>query len=293
MDCKTLNISKELTAKLQDVANEKNCMILSFIAPKPFRVSPVNYQYTSIWMSDFYEIENEIEKYKGNLPEKLHLIIHTPWWDVYATTKIAKYLRNLFKEIIVYVPYEAASGWTVLCLSANEIFMDDISNLTPIDPQVYYQNQRVAVWSYKKAITELYKKFKKNTMQEVPPPYTQMCSKLDPVILEEMNKIEMEAIMNAVGLLKTHMNKEAEWKKVIDIAFSLAMPDTTHDHIIDKKEAEKIWLNIKWANDDSDTFDTYKRLVKSLFEIEDVSNHVIISFIPNNIKKWQQKKEEK
>jgi hypothetical protein len=44
--------------------------------------------------------------------------------------------------------------------------------------------------------------FEKSTSAEVPPPYSNMCDKLDPVIKEEFEKTETESILNAVSLLK-------------------------------------------------------------------------------------------
>jgi len=276
---KSAHLEKDLPidSLLQNIANEDNCMILSFVAPdNPIRTSPVNYQYTSIWVADLYNIEEAIEKAGENLPETLHLIIHTPGWEVYTTTKISKYLRTKFKSILAFVPYEAASWWTMMCLMADSIIMDSISNLTPIDPQVYYKWQYVWVWAYKKAINSLNKLFEKSTLAEVPPPYSSMCDKLDPVIKEEFDKKEMEWLLNAVSLLKWHVDPSKEFS----IAYQLAIPQTTHNHVIDMNEATTIWLNVEnW--DKSDIYKVYKKRVKELCSIQDKSWHTIKSFLPD------------
>jgi predicted RNA-binding protein with RPS1 domain len=102
-----------------------------------------------------------------------------------------------------------------------------------------------------------------------------MCDKLDPVIKEEFEKTETESILNAVSLLKWHVEKGKEFS----IAFQLAMPQTTHSHVIDIDEAKTIWLPIEnWEK--SDTFKIYKKRVKELCRKQDKTWHTIESFLP-------------
>src|SRR5262249_47935127 len=90
-----------LKQELQEIANKHNCLIMSFVATaKPVKTSPVDYNYAQITVEDLYTIEKKIEELqKSKVPENLHLIIHTPGGDAHAATKIAKYLRSIFKKI--------------------------------------------------------------------------------------------------------------------------------------------------------------------------------------------------
>lgn len=170
---------QELQKKLQKASNENNALVMSFIAPDTIvRKSPTSYDYAQITYQDLYNIEEKIEplKIQGKLPKKLHLIIHSPGGRADATTKIARYLREHFEEIEAYVPYEAASGGTVLCLVANIVVMGTTSNLTPIDPQVLYKRRRISATSYEQAIKDMMRKYSTSSPEEIPSPDQQMCN---------------------------------------------------------------------------------------------------------------------
>ncbi|HBL51980.1 MAG TPA: hypothetical protein DEV73_03345 [Candidatus Zambryskibacteria bacterium] len=144
------NFTANLQDELQNISDTHNVLLLSFIAPdKIVRTSPVTYDYASISVNDFYRVEEIVENLReaGQLPSKLHLVIQTPGGQLGVSTKIAKYLRSSFRDIVVFVPYEAASGGTMMCLAANSIVMGITSNITPIDPQVPYKGQRIAATS--------------------------------------------------------------------------------------------------------------------------------------------------
>ena len=185
---------------------------MSFIAPDTIvKKSPTSYDYAQITYQDLYNIEKVIEPLKsdGKLPQKLHLVIHSPGGRVDATTKIARYLREHFKEIEAYVPYEAASGGTVLCLTANLIVMGTTSNLTPIDPQVLYKGRRISATSYEQAIKDMMKKYSTSSPDEIPSPDQQMCNQFDPIIAKEMSKEVLDSLMIALELLDASQTEQA------------------------------------------------------------------------------------
>lgn len=276
-------IEERLQAEMDSIATNEDVMILSFVAPDvPTRLSGGRYMTTSITMADLYKIEDVFNGIKDH-PQKLHLIVHTPWWEVYATTKIAKYLRDKFEYITAFVPYESASWWTVLCLWANDIVMDSVWNLTPIDHQTWYKWQRIAVWSYTSAILNLTKWLDKESPDQVTSPFKELCEKLDPVIREEMQKKEKESLYLAIELLSTHMDRKKEREKVLNIAKRLSMPNTIHSHVIDYKEASEIWLPIVDLNENKNMLQylkIYKEFVK-LKKSEQSQDHLIECFLPS------------
>ena len=150
-----------------------------------------------------------------------------------------KYLRSKFEKIRVFIPYEASSGGTLMALCADEIIMDSISSLTPIDPQISFgdYSRHVSVCSYKQVVDDFQKKFGKFRESEIPPPYTYLMKKLDPIVLHEMEKMKKDSISVAVETLKTHLKD----KKVCeDIAGKLADNNTIHGHVINIDEAIEI-----------------------------------------------------
>jgi len=273
-----------LDEELQAIANENNVLIMSFVAPDSIvKKSPASYDYAKITIKDLYKIEAEVTalKEQGRLPKKLHLIIQTPGGSLDASVKIAKYLQAVFSEIEAYVPYEAASGGTMLCLAARTIVMDLTSDLTPIDPQVIHEGQRIAASSYEQAIHDFQEKFSTQSPREIPSPYQQMGNKFDPVVQKEMDKIVWDTIIVASELLKKSQKAKtaAEKSKVYSVVFKLGKTDQPHSHIISVEEAKEIGLNISQDKDKMNLLKTYKKWVSSMLDQEETT-HIIKTYCP-------------
>jgi hypothetical protein len=288
-----MNESESLTNELQNIANGKEVLILSFVAPdRSVRVSPVGMVYVSIDIDDLYAIEKVVEDLEeaGKLPKKLHLVIQTPGGLVDVSTKIAKYLRSTFEEIHAFVPYSASSGGTVLCLAANKITMGKMANLTPIDPQVPYEGHRVSANSLQKTVNDFQEKFGKKRPAEIAPPYQQMHDRLDPVMLTEMNKIWRDTAAVAISLLEeAYAPKNKEEKDVLTVtALTLTFSNSPHGHLIDAQEAADIGLRIDVEEESINLLKTYKKWIKSMLGEEQVT-HVIKHFSPEVKTKTERK----
>jgi len=59
------------------------------------------------------------------------LLLHSYGGGVDSAYMIAKTLRKNFSKIRVYIPHVAASGATLIAISADEIVMGEISRLSP------------------------------------------------------------------------------------------------------------------------------------------------------------------
>ena len=275
-------ISTELGNELIKISEKEKCVIMTFIAPEvPIQLSASYFKEINISLKDLYEIENKLKDVDEI--DTLHLIIHTPWGSAYATYKIALYLQKKFKKIIAFVPYQAASWWTVLCLSANEIVMDDIANLTPIDPQIRYKWFTIGVGTYRIAVNNFFRKFKNTPSEDVTSPYKEMAEKFDPVIQAEIEKAEDEAYLMASNLLKHQYDDESR----SNIAFALSVPKTTHDHIIYINEAKKMGLNINEENNKKEYLNIYKEIVKSTKDKQH-NSHIVKTFCK---KEWEEDRE--
>lgn len=67
---------------------------------------------------------------------EVDLLIHSPGGSAEATESIVTHLRSRFENIRVIVPGMAKSAATMLSMSADELLMDELSELGPIDPQI-------------------------------------------------------------------------------------------------------------------------------------------------------------
>lgn len=286
---------QEIKTKLQESSNKNNTLVMSFIAPDTIvRKSPTSYDYAQITYQDLYNIEEKIEPLiaEGRLPKKLHLIIHSPGGRVDATTKIARYLRQNFDEIEAFVPYEAASGGTVLCLAANSIIMGRTSNLTPIDPQVLYKGERISAVSYEQAIKDMMKKYSTSSPAEIPSPDQQMCNQFDPIIAQEMSKTVYDSIMVAIELLDASQKPKTdkEVKKLLNVAFSLTKTEFPHEHQIDVKDATEMGLTISKDVDKLELLKIYKEWVSCKLGAKEIT-HIIETYIPSKEEKENEKTE--
>ena len=73
----------------------------------------------------------------GKSFENLDVILQTPGGNIGAAFRIIKFLRSSAKNVNIIVPYFAKSAGTLICLGANKILVTDISELGPLDTQIY------------------------------------------------------------------------------------------------------------------------------------------------------------
>jgi ClpP class serine protease len=66
----------------------------------------------------------------------IDLVMHTPGGLVLASEQIAYALRDHPAKVTVLVPHYAMSGGTLIALAADEIRMDPVAVLGPVDPQL-------------------------------------------------------------------------------------------------------------------------------------------------------------
>lgn len=66
----------------------------------------------------------------------IDIIVHTPGGLVLSAEQIAMALKRHTARVTVFVPHYAMSGGTLLCLTADEVIMDENAVLGPVDPQL-------------------------------------------------------------------------------------------------------------------------------------------------------------
>lgn len=287
MEDRLKTLPADLITELQKVADESKVLLMSYIAPEMIRKSPVSMGRASIKIDDLYKIEKEIEllKDKKKLPKKLHLIIQTQGGELYTTIKIAKYLQSIFDDQIeAFVPYEAASGGTILCLAAKIIVMGNTSNLTPIDPQIPYKGDYVSAMSYEQAIKDFNKDYGLLSPDEIQSPFQQMGNMFDPVIAKEMNKMATDVMSVGFQLLlksqKPNPKIPAERRKCFLTAWSLSNSDWPHTHVITSEEAkDDIGLNIDESVANIKLLTLYKKWVSARLKTP-TDKHVIETICP-------------
>jgi hypothetical protein len=267
-------IEDKLKQRIQKIANDKNTTIISFIASNGVRTSPISFISASIGEKEIYEIEKNVKEAVKRKSKSLHFIIHTPGGEMHTSYKIANFLRSKFDNIKAFVPYEAASGGTILCCAANEVYISDIGNITAFDPQVRYKNSRVAAFAFERSVEHIQDEYGEMSPEEIPPPWQQMADKLDPVVYDEMHTALFTSQICAVRLLK---KSGYDTNKVYNIPSRLARNIYTHEFPIFRDEAQEIGFNV--LENDIGIMETYQDLVLDRLGTQHTS-HIIDVFYP-------------
>lgn len=115
---------------------------------------------------DFIEELKQCPDKNHKNPDRLVIVLNTPWWSAEAVEKIVDIIRYNYKEVYFIVPDYAMSAWTIFCMSWDKIYMDYTSSLWPIDPQIYSakENRFVPALWYLDKVEELVEKSKHDTI---------------------------------------------------------------------------------------------------------------------------------
>ncbi len=87
----------------------------------------------------------------------IDIALMTPGGSIETVKAIVKNIRRKFDDVSFIVLHMAMSAGTVLCLSGNEIIMDDQAYLGPIDPQVLSKNGMLVPAQSLKTLLQLHK----------------------------------------------------------------------------------------------------------------------------------------
>ena len=82
--------------------------------------------------------------YDADPEQDLHLLLSSPGGDGDTAVRLARAAQSRCRELTVIVPDAAKSAATLLAIGAHHILMGPSSDLGPIDPQFYLNNNLVA-----------------------------------------------------------------------------------------------------------------------------------------------------
>jgi hypothetical protein len=265
-------------APLKVMATAENAAIITFIAPdKMIRLSPASFSSTSISTNDVYRLEEALVEHDRNV-EKAFLLLHSPGGNLSSSYNIARFLRKKFAFLHVFVPYEAASGATLMSLAGNKLTLGELGYVTPIDPQVRYKGDWVSSYGLVEKVSDIEKRFKKLAPEEMPVPWKQMVDQLDLVFYREMETVVWEARYYAMKLLES-AKYSPEMR--LSIAMQLAHNTYSHGHCYDGDACKRMGLNI----DDSPAAINHLSKMKALIHVanekeSEIATHYIDVVLP-------------
>ena len=92
----------------------------------------------AITYSDLLPINDQLSNLNGN---KLDFILETPGGSGEVAEDIVRLLRGRYEELAVIIPGCAKSAGTILAMAGDEILMEPVSSLVPIDAQIQWQGK--------------------------------------------------------------------------------------------------------------------------------------------------------
>lgn len=202
--------------------------------------------YVSYETMNYLDIVDFYEKLKAlNSVEHLILFLFTPGGDIDAAYKLISLCRQQCSTLTVIVPFLAKSAGTLVALGADTICMGKISELGPIDPQIF--NSRLELAGPCQAIRDCIDYIreqvaKDKTMQIVMYP---VMDKLDPWLIGNFERNTKIARQYAEKLLKNGVLKDKPNDFIQDIIDKLTEGYFSHGYVIDRVEArEELGLNV-------------------------------------------------
>ncbi|MDI6886597.1 MAG: hypothetical protein QMD22_09745 [archaeon] len=226
---------------VHEILDEKTAA-LAFIAPyAPAKVTPTKIILASVDIPEELGIEDAINEIRKEKIEKLYLLLNSLGGGVSSSFKIARILRDNFKEITVFIPHIAASGGTLIALIGNKIVMGEMAHLSPIDIQVERNGKLYSVNAMIRSFGHLNDLFKTTPEEDAPYPWKAMSDKLDPVEFQDWIDASHLMETHAKEILK-HENSSLK-EKADEIIDRLSSSYPSHSYSIAINEAEEIFGN--------------------------------------------------
>lgn len=280
-------LEEEEDKELKNIATKYNACLLCLIAPfVPERVAPGVALYAELRFPEEFLIEKFITIVDERYPNKdsrpqLYLLIHSPGGLVNSAYIIARALRSRFNNIVAFIPHIAASGATLVAISANEIVMGDISRLSPIDP--YYREDDKIM--YPKAIigalSALEGYFSKTSEEEAPYPYKILAERLDPEVIDRAIRM-LDLVRNyALELLTSAGYSEDEAKRIVT---GLIDETTIHEEALTLEKLRAMGLKVYYYREREEYMEVWKAMKRWLekYYFKPSKTHIIKYVLAEN-----------
>jgi ClpP class serine protease len=121
--------------------------------------------------------------YDADPREDLHVLLHSPGGDGEIAIRLVRAAQSRCRELTVIIPDMAKSAATLLTLGAHHIMMGPASDLGPIDPQFFINNELVAAKDIIAAVDDAATKVM--TSPETYPVYAPLLSDITAIMLQQ------------------------------------------------------------------------------------------------------------
>jgi hypothetical protein len=195
--------------------------------------------------------------------DSISLFLYTRGGDLNVPWRLTNLLREYCKKLTVLIPFRAHSSGTLICMGADEIILGKMGELTSVDPSVANPfnppdptNPMARIPISVEDVNNfknLARRFgiKDADAQNSTAMFLALTSKVDPLALGNVERTHNQIRKLVVDLLALHP-PELSKEKADEIVDMLTVGLFSHAHMIDRKEAKKIGLNVTPADNSLD-----------------------------------------
>ncbi|HUB68641.1 MAG TPA: hypothetical protein VL981_14245 [Candidatus Methylacidiphilales bacterium] len=162
-----------------------------------------------------------------------------------AALRLVHLLRNRFKRVILYAPFECASAATMVALGANEVHMGPTSYLTAVDTSLKHQlspvdNRNEAVSVSQDEVSRILRLWKEQRSKGNP--YPEVYRYLHPLVIGALDRSSSLSIRICQELLGYHMRDR---RRAARVSRQLNSTYPSHSYPITAHEARHLGLDIR------------------------------------------------
>lgn len=253
----------ELIKKIEEIRESK---VITYV------ISDRTNILTQIEESDIRELYSHIKNIEADT--KVDLFLYSIGGDATVAWALVNVIREYTKDFNVLIPFKAFSATTSIAVGANNIIMHKAGFLGPVDPLVANPFNPVVqdritpisvedVGGYLSLIRD---KFEIKDQVNVTKGFEKLSSEINPLALGNVYRHYLKSRDDVKKLLELHLNPEKEQEKINSIIEILVEKLYYHGHHINRKEAEKIKLPIKLAENFSKNNENLADIMWKLFE---------------------------
>lgn len=222
----------------------------------------------------------------------IYLFLYSTGGLTMAGWRIVTLIREFCRKFVVLIPYKAHSCATLIALGANEIIMNPMGQLSPVDPtvitpynppapsQIVGVPQMALPLSVEDVVSYLNLAKEEaclTTAQDLKDVFIKLASSVSPIALGNVHRARAQIRMLTEKLLNFHMKGRNIDKKINKIVSILTEKLFSHDYLIGRVEAKEIGLKVKNPNH------TIESLIMELYQDFSDEAGLDIGFNPNLI----------
>jgi hypothetical protein len=267
MNDKCIDIVKQLESL-------ESARLISYVLADRLMGPQASIAMDALWL--FYRHLEAIGKVK-----KIAMFLYSTGGDTMVPWRLVNLIREYCDEFIVLVPYKAYSSATLICLGANEVVMDKMGELSPIDPSVANpfnpsapaapgappQTQPgkipISVEDVAAYLRLALERAKLDTPETRLGAFQQLTSSVHPLALGNVERSHIQIRELAKKLLGLHMDMTSkdQQERAVQIVDTLTEKLYSHQHLIPRREAKDIiGLKVRYASDN------LEKLMMGLFD---------------------------